>query len=86
MQNPYSNHIGISKSQMYLVMLINFILIYLIYIRGDKPKEICEYYEDIPWANTKSARVLGWTYIFVSIISPFALVIARNAMIGKHLF
>ncbi|WP_018479908.1 hypothetical protein [Pontibacter roseus] len=84
-KDPYAYGAGFSNSDLPLIMIANFVIIYLIYIKGDKPMKVYHHYKDKPWANTKAARTAGWLYVLLSILSPFLFVIAKNAAIGRHL-
>ncbi|GAB3822985.1 hypothetical protein [Pontibacter rugosus] len=85
-QNPYFYGIGFSDSRLPLILAINLVLTYFIYIKDGKPMKVNQHYQDKPWANTRLARAFGWLYVVISILSPFLLTIARNAAIGRHLF
>ncbi|ARS36623.1 hypothetical protein CA264_15015 [Pontibacter actiniarum] len=85
LQNPYFYGIGFSSSYALLITFVNCVLAYFIYIKDGKPLKVYQHYQDKPWANTRLARVLGWLYVLLSILSPFLLAIARNAAIGRHL-
>lgn len=84
-QDPYANNIGIPESGSRWAFAINLILGYFLYIKDNKPIKVYNYYKDKPWANKKSARVLNWIYILLSILAPFLFIIVRNAATGRHL-
>lgn len=84
-QDPYAYGAGFSKSSLPLILIINLTFVYFIYVRGDKLMKVYYHYKDKLWANTKAARIAGWVYVLLSIVSPFLLVIVKNAAIGRHL-
>lgn len=81
----YSSHEPVNKIYFYLVTVLAGTLSYLFFVKGGKSAEIYDHYKDKSWANTRFAKILGWLYILLSILSPFLLIIIRNAAIGRHL-
>ncbi|MEJ8803551.1 hypothetical protein [Pontibacter sp. H249] len=84
LQDPYV-YFNINRLYVWTTLIVSAGLAYLLFVRHGKTSKIYHHYNNKPWADTSYVKVAVWLYVLLSIISPFLIIIGRNAAIGRHL-
>ena len=77
-EDPYHISSGLTTSKTLFMVLSGMIITYLLFYLSKKYIVIYETYKDNSFANSRLAKFVGWSFIILSILSPFIFILIRN--------
>ena len=77
-EDPYRRDTGISKLMNYFMVLSCVVITYFLFYLNKKYRLIYETYKANSFADSRLGKFMGWSFIILSILSPFIFILIRN--------
>ncbi len=79
-EGPYVKELGLKKYHIYLLGLMGAVITYLMFYINKRYVNIYDTYKDSRFANGYTGKIIGWTGLFIMILSPFIFIYIRNSL------